>query len=87
MNRFLNVRLKPHWVYLLPLLHLAGCILTALTNFEWMPVIISELPIGALLLAADWRFGYPLFWFGVFGTLWWYWLSKMLFNFLSKRER
>jgi hypothetical protein len=84
MNRLLNVLQNRHWVYLLPLLHLAACILTSVNNLEWMPVIISEFPVGVFLLAIVWNLGYPLFWFGVFGTLWWYWLSRMLFNWLSK---
>jgi hypothetical protein len=84
MNRLLNVLLKPHWVYVLPLLHLAGCVLTSITDFEWMPVLFSEFPVGMVLGAIVWRFDHPLFWCGVFGTLWWYWLSRMLFNYLSK---
>jgi hypothetical protein len=78
--------LKPHWVFILPVLHLAGCIVTAITGFEWMPVVVSELPFGVLLLAIVWRFDNPLFIFGVFGTLWWMWLSWMLFKWLSRPD-
>jgi len=86
MNRLLNVLLKPHWVFILPPLHLAGCILTAITGLEWMPVIVSELPAGFFLAVVVWRFGHPLFWFGVFGTLWWCWLSQMFFNYLLRSD-
>ena len=80
MTRPLRILPRPRWVYLLPLLHLVGCIATAVKDFEWMPVAFSEFPVGILLLGVAWRFGHPLFWFGVFGTLWWYWLSPIFFN-------
>ena len=86
MKRLLRVLLNPYWVYILPLLHLAGCIVTATTDFAWMPVAFSEFPVGPLLLGIAWRFGHPLFWFGVFGTLWWCWLSWAFFNYLSKTK-
>ena len=65
-------------LYVLPLLHICCCIATRMVDGPWMPVILSELPVGALLLGADWRFDYPLFWFGVLGTLWWYLISRVL---------
>jgi hypothetical protein len=83
-QRFVRILLNPHWVYILPLLHLIGCIATAVTGFEWLPVAVSELPLGVLLVAIAWRFGHPLFWFGIFGTLWWYWLARMAFNWLLR---
>ena len=86
MNRAVSVLLKPHWVFILPVLHLAGCIATTITGHEWMPVIESELPFGVLLLAINWRVGYPLVVFGVFGTLWWVCLSWMLFKWLSRPD-
>lgn len=86
MNRILKVLLSPHWVFILPLLHLAGCILTAIAGIEWMPVVVSELPLGPLLAAIAWRFGHPLFWFGILGTLWWFWLSRMFFRYLSTSQ-
>jgi hypothetical protein len=86
MNRFLSILLKPHWVFILPLLHLAGCIATAATGLEWLPVILSEFPAGIFLMIIAWRFGYPMIWFGVFGTLWWCWLSKKFFDYLSRPD-
>ena len=63
-------------VYILPFLHLMGCIATEVLDLHWMPIAISEFPAGALLLGLTWRLsGYPRFWFGVFGTLWWYLVS------------
>jgi hypothetical protein len=82
MNRLVSVLLKPHWVFILPPLHLAGCIATAISGHEWMPVILSELPFGILLTGIAWRFDHPLFWFGVFGTTWWSWLSRIFFDYL-----
>ena len=81
-----RVLLKPHWVFILPPLHLGGCILTAVNNSEWAPVILSEFPAGILLTAIAWRFGHPMIWFGVFGTFWWCWLSIMFFKYLSRTD-
>jgi hypothetical protein len=86
MNRVVSSLLKPHWVFILPPLHLAGCIATAATGLEWLPVLLSELPAGILIGAIAWRFGHPLFWCGVLGTLWWYWLSRMFFEYLSTQD-
>lgn len=86
MRRVFRILLDPRWVYILPVLHLVGCLMTAVKDFEWMPVILSEFPTGILLLGIAWRFGHPLFWFGVFGTLWWCWLSRMFFVYLSKSD-
>src|ERR1700730_2647776 len=41
LNRIVRLLLDPRWVFILPVLHLAGCIATALTGLEWLPVIIS----------------------------------------------
>lgn len=79
MKRFLQILLDPRWAYILPAVHLLGCILTAVREFEWLPVIISEFPAGLVLTAIVWRFGHPSFWFGVFGTLWWCFLSRTFF--------
>jgi hypothetical protein len=68
MNRLVSVLLKPHWVFILPVFHFAGCIATSISGLEWMPIIVSEFPAGILLAAIAWHFGHPLLWFGVFGT-------------------
>jgi hypothetical protein len=86
VKKLFRVLLDPRWVYILPLLHLGGCILTAITKLEWLPVIISEFPAGILLSAIAWHFGHPMLWFGVFGTLWWCWLSRMFFEYLSRSD-
>jgi hypothetical protein len=66
-------------VYILPSLHLTGCVATALLDLAWMPVAFSDFPVSALLVGFAWRFGHPLFWFGVFGTIWWYSVSIFFF--------
>lgn len=67
------------FVYILPVVHLMGCIAIAILGLAWMPVIFSDFPASVLLMGFAWRFGYPLFWFGMFGTLWWYLVSIFLF--------
>ena len=53
-------------------------------------MIKVDFPFSALLIIFDWRYDYPLLWFGVFGTLWWYLLSReaevILDRFLRKRH-
>ena len=67
-------------LYVLPLFHISCCVATQVVGGPWMPVILSELPLGALLLGAIWRFDYPLFWCGVLGTLWWYLIGRVLLS-------
>jgi hypothetical protein len=39
-----------------------------------MPIVTVDFPVSILLFALVWRFGHPLLWFGVLGTLWWIFL-------------
>jgi hypothetical protein len=74
-------------LYVLPLVHFSICMLTQFADWEWMPVFVSELPVGAVLLGITWRFGHPLFWCGVVGSLWFYIVSRViLVEFLWKRQ-
>ena len=89
MNRVVTVLLRPHWVFILPPLHLAGCILATVTgswSTVWMAVMLSEYPAGFIIGAIQYVFGRPLFWFGVFGTVWWCWLSWQFFKYLSRPD-
>jgi len=65
------------WIYLLPFLHLSGCILISVAQLVsgWQYLIVFDFPFSILIVGATWRFDYPLFWFGIFGTAWWYFLS------------
>ena len=68
------------WFYLLPLAHLGACLWVALARSgfgilpAWMPIVTVDFPVSILLFALVWRFGHPLLWFGVLGTLWWIFL-------------
>lgn len=82
-----HLRRDRRLLYVLPLFHLSCCIATRLVDGPWMPVILSEIPLGPLLLGAASRFDYPLFWFGVLGTLWWYLIGHVvLAEFLWRSE-
>jgi hypothetical protein len=65
-------------VYVMPVLHLMACILTATLELPWLPIAKIEFPVGPILVGVAWRFGHPLFWFGIFGTVWFYLLSIFL---------
>jgi hypothetical protein len=63
------------WLYLLPLAHFCACLWIKFTDAAWMPIVFADTPISVLLLPLAWRLDYPMFWFGVLGTLWWCLLS------------
>ena len=58
-------------LYLLPLTHLTACLAIAILQATWWPMIYADFPVSPLLFALSWRFGYPLLWFGLLGTVWW----------------
>jgi hypothetical protein len=51
-----------------------------------MAVMLSEFPAGLILTPIAFALGRPLVWFGVFGTLWWCWLSWQFFKYLSRPD-
>jgi hypothetical protein len=61
-------------VYLLPILHLGGCLAIWLThNLENM--IVIDFPFSILFVALMYKGINPVISFGILGTLWWYLLS------------
>jgi len=68
----------------LPLLHLGACITVELANLPWMYMVYVDFPLSFLLLGLAWRFDNGLIVFGVFGTLWWYLLSRVVYSILRK---
>jgi hypothetical protein len=70
---------KGHFlVFLLPLLHLCTCIIIVLAQLGkgWEYLGLIDFPASVLIVAIDYNFDHPLILFGVFGTLWWYFLSR-----------
>jgi len=66
-----------YWIYLLPVAHLCACLWINFADTAWMPIIFVDFPVSGLLLTLAWRLDYPMFWFGVLGTVWWCLLSYM----------
>jgi len=64
-------------VYVLPLLHLGLCIYTATSEPtpSWEQMIIVDFPASFVIGALAWHVELAPLWFGVFGTLWWFFLS------------
>lgn len=62
--------------YLLPTLHLFACAVIALAKIDsgWEKLIIIDFPFSVLLVALTYAKVYPFLWFGVLGTLWWFFL-------------
>src|SRR5215469_2529843 len=66
-------------VYVLPLVHLSICVVVQVADWAWLPVFVIEFPVGVFLLALSWRYDPPLLLLcGVLGTLWWYFVSRLL---------
>ena len=66
------------FVYLLPMLHLVACVEMRVAKSEvgWGYLLfIFDFPVSLILGPIVWRFDHPMFWVGVFGTAWWYFLS------------
>jgi len=80
-------------VYLLPGLHLCACLMLPLGyvvhlvmpqsdyifGSVWALVIVADLPISIVTYIVAWK--YPLLaaiWIFVAGTLWWYFLSRVI---------
>jgi hypothetical protein len=77
----------PRLVYVLPLLHLLICVVVWVGDWAWLPVFVIEFPVGIFLLVLSWRYDPPpLLLCGVLGTLWWYFVSRLLFSFLRARD-
>ena len=67
-------------VLVLPLLHLLLCIVVQLNASEggwwWFPMYLVDLPFSALLVHVPFLPGLVVF--GVFGTLWWYFIGVII---------
>jgi hypothetical protein len=64
-------------VYLLPVLHLGGCLAIWLThNLGYM--LIIDAPFSALFLGLAYKGVNPVISFGILGTLWWYLISLVI---------
>ena len=65
---------RAYLVYLLPFVHLGGCLAIWLThNLEYM--IVIDFPLSILLVGLTYMGVNPVISFGILGTLWWYLLS------------
>ena len=69
-----------------PVAHLAICVVTQRGLFEhgWLALAVLDLPASLLLFGAAFQDDRFMFWFGLFGTLWWFliglgiWLLRRL---------
>lgn len=79
--------------YLLPALHLCACLVIAIAKIEsgWEQMIKIDFPFSLLLVALMYAKDHPLLWFGVLGTLWWFFLPwffwYVLTNYPSRTPR
>jgi hypothetical protein len=91
----LPTRKRSHWVYLLPLIHFAGCSLLPIGyllpklqyvgGIVWEFVMLADLPISLVAYFLAWKNGlFSMIWIFVAGTLWWYFLSQ---RFLKRRAQ
>jgi hypothetical protein len=75
-----EVASRLRWTHVLPLLHILVCLVIAGARIEsgWEFLMVADLPASALFLSIIYNFDHPLILFGIFGTLWWYLLSRVV---------
>jgi hypothetical protein len=73
-----RLKVRPLLIYLLPILHFCACLIIAIARLEsgWEYMMIVDLPASVLIMAEAYNFDHPFILFGIFGTLWWYLLSR-----------
>ena len=69
---------KLNLLHLLPVLHTCACVATDLLGREWLRIAWLDFPVSLPLVPLAWHYAYPLWWFGIIGTAWWYLLSWLL---------
>lgn len=73
---------------ILPGLHLVLCVVIQINatdgSWWWFPVFLVDLPFSMLL--AQIGFLPPILVFGVFGTLWWYFIGAVILHFYRKYD-
>jgi hypothetical protein len=81
-------------LHLLPALHICACVATDLLGLEWLRIAWLDFPASIPLVPLAWHYGYPLWWFGIIGTAWWYLISWLLltlirgvFGWIRRRRR
>jgi hypothetical protein len=78
-------------IHFLPFLHLCACLVIAFGNLNsgWDYLFYIDFPASILPFGLSWYYHHPLIWFAIFGTLWWYFLSRVVeyvFNKLRVRN-
>jgi len=74
------------------LLHSGACWYAATHpdgNFEWFPIMVIDFPVTLILYLfgpETMRAISPLLWFGVLGTLWWYFVVLTVTNITIERN-
>ena len=71
-------------VLMLPALHVIVCIIVQFSpsegSWQWFPVFLVDLPISVLLMFLGYLLpGWAVL--GIFGTLWWYFISALIRHF------
>ena len=61
----------------LPAIHFALCVFVERGNIDdgWIFMSVVDFPVSFFLFGLTFRDGRAMLWFGVFGTLWWLFLS------------
>jgi hypothetical protein len=77
-------------ILVLPALHLGFCLFIQFANFEgswgWFLAFLVDLPFSVLLLPLG-KYLSGFVCFGVFGTLWWFFLSWLVARLVGKGLR
>jgi hypothetical protein len=86
----------PRWVYLLPVLHLSACLISMVGHvipslqslgIIWVGITLVDLPVSApAYVLAWWNGPLTVIWIVVAGTLWWYFVSRVIERLIKKNR-
>lgn len=73
---------------ILPLMHFSACLIIAFKGIQrgWERLVIIDFPFSILMVGLSFRSDRPLLWFGLLGSLWWLFLSWLVWFLLSGRK-
>lgn len=85
---------RSRWVYVLPIAHLCACLISMsghvvpqlqFLGIVWVFIVLVDFPVSAITYAIAWKHGIVAgIWVVVVGTLWWYFLSRIVEIWVAK---
>jgi hypothetical protein len=71
----MKITFRAFLIGLLPFAHLCACVAVLLLKTDWDVMMVVDFPVSVVCVALSFALGLPVLWFGILGTLWWYFLA------------